>query len=128
MTTPGSQAGDVEAPADQWRPRRASPLAIGAGVALVVAIIALAAGGGTGPLTSAKAIVLGAVEGITEYLPVSSTGHLLITQRLLDLGSGDGKVAADTYAVAIQVGAILAVIALYRRRLGQLVLLSLIHI
>jgi undecaprenyl-diphosphatase len=91
-----------------------------AGVVVLLAAVALAARGGSGPLTAAKAIVLGAVEGITEYLPVSSTGHLLVVQRLLGLGSGAGKTAADTYAVAIQLGAILAVIALYRARLVQL--------
>ena len=63
----------------------------------------------------------GAVEGISEYLPISSTGHLLVTQRLLGLGTGAGKTAADTYAVAIQVGAIAAVAVLYWRRIGQLV-------
>lgn len=82
-------------------------------------MVALAFGGGTGALTVPKAIILGAVEGITEFLPVSSTGHLLITQRLLHLGSGAGKTAADTYAIAIQLGAILAVVALYRRRIVQ---------
>lgn len=121
MTAPEPPAIDVDAHPDRSRPWRPNPVVIAASAALVVAIIVLAAGGGTGPLTSAKAIVLGAVEGITEYLPVSSTGHLLVTQRLLDLGSGDGKVAADTYAVAIQVGAILAVVALYGHRLWQLV-------
>jgi undecaprenyl-diphosphatase len=87
-------------------------------VAAVAATLALSGGGG--PLTAAKAIVLGVVEGVTEFLPVSSTGHLLVVQRLLGLGSGAGKRAADTYAVAIQGGAILAVVALYRERLGQL--------
>ena len=51
---------------------------------------------------------------------MSSTGHLLVTQRLLDLGTGTGKTAADTFAIAIQLGAILAVVALYRARIGQL--------
>ena len=87
---------------------------------LVAIMVALADGGGSGPLTVPKAIILGAVEGITEYLPVSSTGHLLVTQRLLNLGNGAGKTAADTYAIAIQLGAILAVVALYRRRIGQI--------
>jgi undecaprenyl-diphosphatase len=59
-----------------------------------------------------QAILLGLVEGVTEYLPVSSTGHLLITQRLLGL---EGR-AANTYAICIQAGAILAVLGLYRER------------
>ena len=86
------------------------------GAVLAMAIVALAVAGGTGTLSSFEAIVLGAVEGITEYLPVSSTGHLLVTQRLMDLDSG----AADVYAIAIQVGAILAVVALYRQRIVQI--------
>lgn len=88
--------------------------------ATCIAIVALAATADGGPLTPIKAIVLGAVEGITEYLPISSTGHLLVTQRLLGLGTGPGKVAADTYAIAIQLGAILAVVALYRHRISRL--------
>jgi undecaprenyl-diphosphatase len=83
----------------------------------VVAVIALALTADDGPLTPLKAVILGAVEGITEFLPISSTGHLLVVQRVLNLGTGDGKVAADTYAIAIQVGAILAVVAVYRRRI-----------
>ena len=91
-----------------------------AGAVVAVATIVLLSLGTSGPLTPLKAIILGAVEGFTEYLPVSSTGHLLITQRLLGLGEGDAKAAADTYAIAIQIGAILAVVVLYWRRLGQL--------
>ncbi len=90
-----------------------------AGVLVAVAAIVLLSLGTQGPLTPLKAIILGAVEGFTEYLPVSSTGHLLVTQRLLDLGEGDAKAAADTYVIAIQIGAILAVVVLYWRRLGQ---------
>jgi undecaprenyl-diphosphatase len=69
-------------------------------------------------LTAGKAVVLGLVEGITEYLPISSTGHLHVTQRLLDIGETDAtKDAADTYAITIQAGAIFAVLVLYRRRI-----------
>jgi undecaprenyl-diphosphatase len=72
-------------------------------------------------LSVADAIVLGVVEGVTEYLPVSSTGHLVVTERLLDLGgTGPSDEAIDSYTVIIQFGAILAVIALYRRRVGEL--------
>jgi undecaprenyl-diphosphatase len=102
---------------DNRRNRRAGLLA---GAVVALATIILLSLGSEGPLTPLKAIILGAVEGFTEYLPVSSTGHLLVTQRLLDLDQGDGKAAADTYAIAIQIGAILAVVVLYWRRLGQL--------
>lgn len=72
-------------------------------------------------LTAGKAVVLGVVEGVTEYLPISSTGHLLVTQRLLDVGTTDAtKEAADTYAIVIQAGAILAVLVLYWRRVLEL--------
>lgn len=65
-----------------------------------------------------KALVLGAVEGITEFLPISSTGHLVVTQRWLGIGTNDAtKDAADSYAIAIQFGAILAILLLYRRRI-----------
>ncbi len=104
----------LEAPPTRWN--RIVP----AVAALAAVMVWLALTADDGPLSVIEAVVLGAVEGITEYLPVSSTGHLLVTQRLLGLGEGAGKVAADTYAVAIQVGAIAAVIALYWARIGQL--------
>ncbi len=68
------------------------------------------------------AIVLGLVEGFTEYLPVSSTGHLLVVTELLGLAdSPAAKDALDTYAICIQVGAIAAVLLLYRERVWQMV-------
>ncbi len=72
-------------------------------------------------LTSAKAALLGLVEGITEFLPVSSTGHLLVTERLIDVGRHRAtKDAADTYTITIQAGAILAVLILYWGRLLEM--------
>jgi undecaprenyl-diphosphatase len=60
-----------------------------------------------------QALILGLVEGITEYLPVSSTGHLLIAQRLMGIAASE---AANGYAIAIQAGAIVAVLGTYRLR------------
>jgi undecaprenyl-diphosphatase len=62
-----------------------------------------------------QALILGLVEGITEYLPVSSTGHLLIAEQLLGIG---GSAAANGYAIVIQAGAIVAVLGTYRQRVG----------
>lgn len=66
-----------------------------------------------------QAVILGIVEGLTEYLPVSSTGHLLLTQRLLGIESSE---TADAFAICIQVGAILAVLGLYFGRIKQMAL------
>ena len=62
-----------------------------------------------------QALLLGLVEGITEYLPVSSTGHLLVAQRLLGIPV---SAEANGYAIAIQAGAIVAVLGLYRTRVA----------
>jgi undecaprenyl-diphosphatase len=67
-----------------------------------------------------QAIALGVVEGITEYLPVSSTGHLILTEALLGVDSPAHKAALDTYSIAIQGGAILAVLGLYWRRVAAM--------
>ncbi len=68
-----------------------------------------------------QAIILGVVEGLTEYLPVSSTGHLLVVQGLLGIGtdSAEANKAANAYAICIQAGAILAVLGLYWQRVKQ---------
>lgn len=63
-----------------------------------------------------EVILLGIVEGLTEFLPVSSTGHLIILDRLLGLG---GEKQA-TFDIFIQLGAILAVVVHYRKRFQKL--------
>ncbi len=68
-----------------------------------------------------SAIVLGLVEGLTEYLPVSSTGHLLMTNEVLGLNvNAEAERLLDTYAIGIQAGAILAVLVVYKDRILQL--------
>jgi undecaprenyl-diphosphatase len=64
-----------------------------------------------------QALILGVVEGVTEYLPVSSTGHLLVTQALLGIPS---DTASEAFAICIQAGAILAVLLLYGRRVARM--------
>ncbi len=84
---------------------------------------ARAAGDGAAVTLSAlDAVILGLVEGITEYLPISSTGHLLVTNKILGLGGDDGPadLALETYAICIQAGAILAVLFLYWGRIRQM--------
>jgi undecaprenyl-diphosphatase len=64
-----------------------------------------------------KAFILGVVEGLTEFLPVSSTGHLLLVQHFFGLDDDDfGK----TFAVLIQFGAILALLSIYFVRIWQI--------
>ncbi|MBU1347814.1 MAG: undecaprenyl-diphosphate phosphatase [Alphaproteobacteria bacterium] len=64
------------------------------------------------------AIILGLVEGLTEFIPVSSTGHLLLTKSALGLANEPW----DTFIVMIQLGAILAVVALYFARLWKVLI------
>jgi undecaprenyl-diphosphatase len=59
-----------------------------------------------------KALILGVVEGLTEFLPISSTGHLIIASQLLGFHDEKGKV----FEIAIQTGAMLAVVWEYRER------------
>src|SRR2546423_14158288 len=63
-----------------------------------------------------RAIILGIVEGITEFLPVSSTGHLLLAKRFFGLGEGSFW---DSFIVLIQLGAILAIVVIYFARLWR---------
>jgi undecaprenyl-diphosphatase len=73
-------------------------------------------------LSLPKAVVLGVIEGLTEYLPVSSTGHLAVAERLLGIGRTPvEKRAADSYAIVIQGGAILAVLLVSLGRIRSMV-------
>jgi undecaprenyl-diphosphatase len=74
------------------------------------------------PLSALKAVVMGVVEGLTEFLPVSSTGHLIVTSELI----GFMRDPADQgfrhlFEIVIQLGAILAVIALFRQQVWAVV-------
>lgn len=82
-----------------------------------------------GGMSLGQAVVLGVVEGLTEYLPVSSTGHLLLAEHAMGMdSSGKGspqdrpnaKDAADAYAICIQAGAIIAVLWLYFPRIRRM--------
>jgi undecaprenyl-diphosphatase len=80
---------------------------------------ASAAGVGRSGLALWKAGVLGVVEGVTEFLPVSSTGHLTITEKLLKLKVDNAGVTA--YTAIIQVGAIIAAIIYFRKDIVRIV-------
>lgn len=69
-----------------------------------------------------QALILGIVEGLTEYIPVSSTGHLVLTAWLLGLDETKASWdAANTFNIVVQSGAILAVVGLYWSRIRQMV-------
>jgi len=65
-------------------------------------------------MTLLDSIILGIVEGITEFLPISSTGHMILVSHLLGLKQGAFE---KTFEVAIQLGAILAVVLIYKEKL-----------
>jgi undecaprenyl-diphosphatase len=65
------------------------------------------------------AVILGLVEGLTEFIPVSSTGHLLITEHLLKIGESD-FFRSELFNVVIQCGAVVAVLPLFRKRIEMM--------
>jgi undecaprenyl-diphosphatase len=69
------------------------------------------------PILWLKALILGVVEGLTEFLPISSTGHLILAGDLLDFNDERGKI----FEVVIQTGAMLAVLWEYRERFTRVV-------
>ncbi len=82
-----------------------------------------------GGMSLGQAVVLGVVEGLTEYLPVSSTGHLLLAEHVMGMDSADSKSpqersdakdATDAYTICIQAGAIIAVLWLYFPRIRRM--------
>jgi len=60
-----------------------------------------------------QSIIIAIVEGLTEFLPISSTGHMIITEKILNLEETD---FSKVFTIAIQLGAILAVVVLYRKK------------
>ena len=68
------------------------------------------------PITMAKAALLGIIQGVTEFLPVSSTAHLLVSEKLLGFDDPGG-----VFTVMIQLGSILAVMWLYRAKIWEVV-------
>src|SRR6201992_845787 len=66
-----------------------------------------------------RAVILGIIEGVTEFLPVSSTGHLLLAERFFNLGEDDFW---KSFAILIQLGAILAIVVIYFARLWSIAL------
>ena len=70
-----------------------------------------------GDLSTLEVIIIAIVEGLTEFLPVSSTGHMIITQNLLGIESTE---FVKAFTVIIQFGAILSVVWLYWKRFFRL--------
>ncbi|MEP7256619.1 MAG: undecaprenyl-diphosphate phosphatase [Ferruginibacter sp.] len=64
-------------------------------------------------MNTIQSIIIAIVEGLTEFLPISSTGHMIITEKLLNLTEND---FSKVFTVAIQLGAILAVVVLYWKK------------
>ena len=72
-------------------------------------------------LLALKVIIMGVVEGLTEFLPISSTGHLILAGSLLDFTADIGRGKAEVFEIAIQAGAIFAVCWEYRARIAAVI-------
>lgn len=91
------------------------------GIAAAIALAGLAHAGAASPsgaLTVPLAAVLGALQGATEFLPVSSSGHLALGQRIFGI---DAESAGHRFSIAVHAGTLLAVLWIYRRELYVLV-------
>jgi undecaprenyl-diphosphatase len=75
----------------------------------------------TTPMTLLQSLILGIVEGFTEFLPISSTGHLILASRLLGLAQTEFQ---KSFEISIQLGAIASVIVLYWRKFLELPVLT----
>ena len=71
-----------------------------------------------------KAALMGIVEGLTEFLPISSTGHLILADSLLDFARSAGAEKAKVFEIAIQTGAIFAVILVYMQHIRDTLMRS----
>ena len=69
-----------------------------------------------------KAALLGIIEGLTEFLPVSSTGHLIIFSNLIDFYKHSSKAFVDMFNMVIQLGAILAVVVFYQKKIWSTII------
>jgi hypothetical protein len=102
------------------RRRRLMRVSVVVALVLVVLMLILTVRG-SDDVGWAGSVVLGLVEGATEYLPVSSTGHLAVTSLLLwPDATASQRAALDSYVIVIQAGAIAAVFGLYWRRFADI--------
>ena len=73
-------------------------------------------------MSFSDAFIYGIVEGVTEFLPISSTGHLVVVSEFLSNKENHNEEALNAYLIVIQAGAILAVTLLYRKEIWSMTL------